>query len=276
MNTSTKFVKEINIPKKKSARSFRFIFREDRLLVHSIGNDKYTIPHIENLQELNINPIRTQYLGRYGDICCFSAEAAKETKAPTGMVFQHLWGLYDLIDSDLFQISGYAQHIMKWDQTSQYCGRCGAQTKNSQNERAKICENCNLISYPRISPAVIVAVVKENKILLAKSSRFRHRDMYSVLAGFVDPGETLEECVSREIKEETNIEVENIKYFGSQPWPFPDSLMVGFTADYKSGEISIDGDEIVAADWFAPDKLPNIPGKLSIARKLIDRFIQAA
>jgi NAD+ diphosphatase len=274
MNTNTKFIKEINEPETISNQSFWFIFREDRLLVLSIDNEKYSIPLIKNLQELEITPTRTQYLGRYGNTCCYSAEVPGEIKPPANMLFLHLWGLYDLIDFDLFQIAGYAFHIMKWDQTSQYCGRCGTQTKNMENERAKICENCNLISYPRISPAVTAAVIKENKILLAKASRFRKRNMYSVLAGFVDPGETLEECVKREIKEEVNIEVENIKYFGSQPWPFPDSLMIGFTADYKSGELTIDGEEIIDANWFTPGNLPNIPGKLSIARELIDWFIE--
>ena len=274
MNTNTKFIKEIIEPENKTNQSFWFIFREDRLLVHSIDNDKYSIPLIKNLQELGITPTRTQYLGRYGNTCCYSAEIPKEITPPANMVFLHLWGLYDCIDFDLFQIAGYAFHIMKWDQSSQYCGKCGTQTKSSENERAKICENCNLTSYPRISPAVIAAVIKENKILLAKASRFRKRNMYSVLAGFVDPGETLEECVKREIKEEVNIEVENIRYFGSQPWPFPDSLMIGFIADYKSGELAIDGDEIIDANWFTPGNLPNIPGKLSIARELIDWFIE--
>ncbi|MFC2140876.1 NAD(+) diphosphatase [Acidobacteriota bacterium] len=274
MNTKKKFIKEIIEPKSKAHPALWFIFREDRLLVHAVDNDQYSIPLIKTLQELEITPTRTQYLGRYGNTCCYSAEIPGEKKSPENMFFLHLWGLYDCIDFDLFQIAGYAFHIMKWDQSSQYCGRCGTQTKNSENERAKICENCNLIRYPRISPAVIVAVIKENKILLAKASRFRKRNMYSVLAGFVDPGETLEECVKREIKEEVNIEVENIRYFGSQPWPFPDSLMIGFTADYKSGELKIDGDEIIDANWFTPGDLPNIPGKLSIARELIDWFIE--
>ena len=120
-----------------------------------------------------------------------------------------------------------------------------------------------------------VRFIKENKILLARAGRFKKRKMYSVLAGFVDPGETLEECVKREMKEEVNIEVKNIRYFGSQPWPFPDSLMIGFIADYKSGELSIDGDEIIDAGWYSPDNLPLIPGKLSIARELIDWFSES-
>ena len=273
MKIKTEFIKEINEPEKKNGKSFWFVFRGDNLLVEGTDQDRFSIPVLENFDHLNITPLRTQYLGRYGDLSCYATEVAKEAKPPLNMSFHHLWGLYSLMALDLFQIAGYAFHLLKWEQTSQYCGRCGTKTKNLERERAKICENCNLISYPRISPAVITAVIKDNKILLARAKRFK-RDMYSVLAGFVEPGETLEECVRREIKEEVNIEVENISYFGSQPWPFPDSLMIGFTADYKSGEISIDEEEIMTAGWFSPDNLPTIPGKLSIARQLIDWFCE--
>ena len=122
-------------------------------------------------------------------------------------------------------------------------------------------------------PAVIVAVIKGNQILLAHSKRFPAK-FYSVLAGFVEPGETLEECIHREILEEVGVTVKNIRYFGSQPWPFPNSLMVAFTADYAGGKISIDGNEIMDAGWFTADNLPPIPAKISIARRLIDWFVE--
>jgi NAD+ diphosphatase len=117
-----------------------------------------------------------------------------------------------------------------------------------------------LVNYPRLSPAIIVAVVRGEQILLAHSPRFPE-DFYSVLAGFVEPGETLEDCVRREVFEEVGISVKNIRYFGSQPWPFPDSLMLGFTAEYADGEIKEDGVEISHADWFSPDRLPQLPPK---------------
>jgi NAD+ diphosphatase len=128
-----------------------------------------------------------------------------------------------------------------------------------------------LLNYPRLSPAVIVAVERGNRILLARARRFTAA-MYSVIAGFVEPGETLEECVRREVMEETGIRIRAIRYFGSQPWPFPDSLMIGFTAEYESGELLIDGTELVDAGWFAAGELPTIPGPISIARRLIDAF----
>jgi NAD+ diphosphatase len=141
------------------------------------------------------------------------------------------------------------------------------------DERAKICPKCGLVAYPRLSPAVIVAVLRDNCILLAHSHRFPAK-FYSVLAGFVEPGETLEECVEREVYEEVGIRVRAIRYFGSQPWPFPDSLMIAFTANYAGGEIRIDHSEIADANWFSANDLPHIPPKISIARQLIDWFLE--
>ena len=162
--------------------------------------------------------------------------------------------------------------MVTWNQNHQFCGRCGTPTVNDRQELAKRCPKCDLKNYPRISPAIIVAVVKDDRLLLARAHRFP-TEMYSVLAGFVEPGETLEECVIREVKEETGIDVKDITYFGSQPWPFPDSLMIAFTTRYAGGNIRIEQNEIAHADWFSAHNLPKIPGKLSIARQLIDWFI---
>lgn len=139
-------------------------------------------------------------------------------------------------------------------------------------ERAKECPDCGLLSYPRISPAIIVLVMKEDRLLLARAHR-HPPGFYSVLAGFVEPGENLEEAVAREIREEVGIEVEDICYFGSQPWPFPDSLMIAFTCRYSSGDITLEEDELQDAGWFSPSDLPPIPPKISIARQLIDWFV---
>ena len=132
-----------------------------------------------------------------------------------------------------------------------------------------------IVSFPRISPAIIVLVERDGKALLARSPRFKE-GLFSTLAGFVEPGETLEDAVRREVKEEAGIDVKNIRYFGSQPWPFPDSLMVGFTAEYAGGEIKIDDNEILDARWFSAEDMPEIPGKISIARALIDYFLEKA
>jgi NAD+ diphosphatase len=163
--------------------------------------------------------------------------------------------------------------LIRWDRGHKFCGQCGKLTESKKDERAKICPSCGLSAYPRLSPAVIVAVVKGDRLLLGTSKRFR-ADFWSVLAGFVEPGETLEECVVREVREEVGILVENVHYFGSQPWPFPDSLMVGFTAEYAAGEITVDQTELTDANWFTADDLPRIPPKVSIARRLIDWFVE--
>jgi NAD+ diphosphatase len=150
--------------------------------------------------------------------------------------------------------------------------KCGTRTQRKENEHARECLECNLTHYPRISPAIITAVIKDRQILLARGINFPDKKMFSVLAGFVEPGETLEECVKREILEEVDITVNNIQYFGSQSWPFPDSLMIGFIAEYEKGTISINTEEIVEAHWFEADNLPSIPGKQTIAGQLIKWF----
>ena len=160
---------------------------------------------------------------------------------------------------------------LDWDRTHQYCGRCGTKTIDAEGERAKRCPNCGLSNYPRLSPSIIVRINRGDEILMARAFRFPP-GMYSVLAGFVEPGETLEEAVEREVWEEVRIRVKNIRYFGSQPWPFPHSLMLGFTAEYAGGEIEIDQVEIEDAGWYSAANLPQLPPRLSIARRLIDDF----
>ncbi|MFC2014571.1 NAD(+) diphosphatase [Chloroflexota bacterium] len=248
-----------------------FVFCSNKLLVKT---GDCSIPYLKDLAELYLSPVRTQYLGILRGHPCYSAEVSPDTTVPEGMSLNELRSLYSLIDEDIFFLAGKAIQIVNWDQTNQYCGRCGNETQVLQGERAKKCPVCGLMSYPRISPAVITAVVKDEKILLSHNASFRG-NMHSLIAGFVEPGETLEECIKREIMEEVGIQVKNIKYFGSQPWPFPNSLMIGFVADYESGEISVDGEEISEAGWFDVNSLPELPPKMSIAREIIDWFIQS-
>jgi NAD+ diphosphatase len=139
-------------------------------------------------------------------------------------------------------------------------------------ERAKRCPACGLLSFPRLSPAIIVLVERDDRVLLARGVNFPE-GMYSTLAGFVEPGESLEEAVHREIGEEVGVALTDLRYFGSQPWPFPHSLMIGFTARYAGGEIVLDDREIADAAWFTADRMPRVPQKLSIARRLIDSYV---
>ena len=204
---------------------------------------------------------------------CYASGLGSNEAIPEPFSAMELRQVFQRFETDGVQAAGLAGHLLAWHRNHQYCSRCGKPNEDKEGERAKICPECGLINYPRLSPAIIVAVVRDGKILLAHSTRFPE-DFYSVLAGFVEPGETLEDCVRREVFEEVMVSVKNISYFGSQPWPFPDSLMVGFTAEYAGGEIKEDGVEISHADWFPPDRLPRIPPRISIARKLIDWFVE--
>lgn len=170
-----------------------------------------------------------------------------------------------------FMAAGTATQILEWASTHRYCGRCATPTERLPDERCMKCPACGLLAYPRIAPAVIVLVRRGEEALLARGARFP-LPFYSTLAGFVEIGETLEETVSREIREEVGVEVKDVRYFGSQPWPFPHSLMVGFTAEWAGGDIRCDPKEIVDAAWFRRDALPPIPPALSIARRLIDAW----
>ena len=229
------------------------------------------LPQAPTLEDLEMRAQRTQFLGYFNGRPCIAVELAEGVEPPEGFIFQNLRSLHTILDDDLFAIAARATQLIAWDRTHHYCGACATPTQQSSTERAKHCPNCNLRQYPRLSPAVIMLVYRGDDVLLARAPRFRE-GMFSVLAGFVEPGESLEETVAREVKEEVDVEIKNIRYFGSQPWPFPNSLMIGFTAEYASGEIIPEPTEIEAADWFHKSDLPPVPGKLSIARKLIDWF----
>ena len=247
-----------------------FLFRNQTLLVKLAG-ESIRIPTFQDIKEIGIELKRKHYLGELDQTSCYAVEIETDIQLPDTFAF---WGLRQIlgqVDDSFFQVAGRGYQIIHWDRTSRFCGSCGSLNQDKLDERAKQCPSCSFITYPRISPAVIVAVIKDNQILLARNKKFANH-IFSVISGFVEPGETLEECVRREIKEEVGIEVKNIRYFGSQPWPFPDSLMIGFTAEYARGELITDNEEIVEAKWFTVDKLPHLSPKSTIARELIDWY----
>lgn len=169
-------------------------------------------------------------------------------------------------------LSSLAIHLSYWRQTQQYCGQCGNKLIDMNEERARRCEQCGRIIYPKICPCIIVMIRKDDELLLARGKRFTG-SFYSALAGFIEPGETAEQAVHREVAEEVGINIKNIQYIMSQAWPFPDSLMLGFIADYASGNINIDKREIVDARWFKKNDLPERPVSTSIAHALIEHCI---
>ncbi|WMW24963.1 NAD(+) diphosphatase [Methanolobus sediminis] len=271
--------------------SFCFAFRNRELLL--IGEEgNYRLPLMKEMGKLGFSGIRTQYLGELRDISCYSMEldGSKDTgELVSGNPFENLSladvcdlsektcfvGLRELsgiLEETLTALAGKAVHIMEWDKNTLYCGRCGSETSIKEEERAKQCPECGFTSFPKISPAIIVMIEKEDKVLLARSPHFPP-GRYSIIAGFVEPGESIEQAVVREVKEEVGVQIKNIRYFGSQPWPFPDSLMIGFTAEHAEGDIKIDGIEIEDAGWYRIDEIPHAPGTTSISGQLIRYFI---
>ncbi|MDR9769361.1 NAD(+) diphosphatase [Acetomicrobium sp.] len=201
----------------------------------------------------------------------FWGEISVDAVLPEGIITMGLREVGSVLGEGVFYKAARAFQLMKWYGHHLFCMACGGRLEPSQFDNGKICPSCGAIFYPPVTPAIIVAVEREGKILLARNANFPP-DRYSVIAGFVEPGESFEDAVRREVKEEVSVEVKNIRYFGSQPWPFPHTIMVGFTAQWASGEIKPDGKEILDARWFAPDELPDIPSGISISRKLIDHF----
>ena len=215
--------------------------------------------------------VRRLYLGTLHGQPCYAAEA-EQPQPPPGWNFAELRALWTRLDEALLGVAGQALQLLEWDRTHQCCGRCGTLTERGGEERARRCPACELTVYPRLSPVIMVRVIHDGRILLARAPRFAP-GVYSVLAGFVEAGETLEQALHREVAEEVGIQVNNLRYFASQSWPFPHSLMIAFTADYAGGEVQADGQELLEAGWFAPDELPGLPSPMSMAWRLIQDFV---
>ena len=271
MDERKTFIPGVVPPHEEKKPAWWFAFQGRKLLVHTEASP-VTIPCLVDFEELRLKAKGQHYLGQLGSRHCYALELAEGNPPPPGMTFQGLRHLYGQVDEDLFQVAGRAVQIVEWDRINQFCSRCGHRMGNRQTERAKECPQCGLLKFPRLSPAIIVLVEHGHQLLLARARHFPP-GLHSVIAGFVEPGETLEEAVVREVREEVGLAIKDINYFASQPWPFPHSLMIGFTATYAGGEISLDDTEIEDAGWFTADNLPTLPGKISIARKLIGWFL---
>ena len=265
------FIPLVRPPDSVDQPALWFVFQGNQILIRRTGS-LAELPSVTHVRDLGLEPLRCQYLGHYAGQHCFSCEVDREVTAPAGLAWAGLRSLFGAMDDALFAVVARAVQVMDWDCSHQYCGRCGGPTTLKSGERARECPSCGQIHYPRIAPAVMVLVRKADQLLLARSPHFPP-GMHSALAGFVEPGESLEQCLRREVKEEVGLEVTGLRYFASQSWPFPHSLMIAFNCDHAGGEIVPEPGEIEAAAWFDVDHLPVLPNGISIARRLIDATI---
>lgn len=214
------------------------------------------------------------YLGTLDNQHCNAAFLnRKEEPQIAGFVWEDLRSQLGLISEEYFQLAGRALQITRWYRDHQFCGRCGSATREAKSDRAFVCLKCENRFYPRISPCVIGLVTRGRECLLARGTR-TPEGVFTTLAGFVEPGETAEQAFAREVKEEVGIEIKNIQYRSSQPWPFPGQLMLGFFAEYAAGDIVIDENEIIEAGWFDIEDLPLSAPLGTIAGKLIQSFAE--
>ncbi len=244
-----------------------FVFHDDKLVLVRDG-DGARLPRENDLPDLANDADAASMLGYLDGVPCLAHASAHSTlAAETELV--DLRQAYGLLPELEYAIAGFASQVLHWDRTSRFCPVCGHATEHMSGERAKRCPSCNFAQYPRVSPAIIVLIYRPGQILLTRQPSWP-ANRYSLVAGFVEAGESLEECLRREVMEEVGVAVDEIRYLGSQPWPFPHQLMVGFLARHHSGDVAFDDHELEHAAWFDLDALPDLPPPLSISRRILD------
>jgi NAD+ diphosphatase len=248
---------------------YGFIFQNERLLVLKETSGL----RLPTADTLNQHFIRQYPLGTFNETPCICAEISADLALPDELEAQPLRTAFTTLGNDWYGVLAKAISVITWDKNNQFCGRCGHATICKSQSFERSCPACGLSFYPRISPSIIVLIKRDDKILLSRSPHFI-KGAYGLIAGFVEVGESIENAVHREVMEEVSLKIKNLVYFGSQAWPFPDSLMIAFTADYAEGEIHLNDKELESADWYSYDNLPGGPShSISIARKLIDHYI---
>jgi len=262
------------LPAALSAGTIAFAFRGDKVLVSGSGTQGEAPPRLPAWGELPALGLAgtPHYLGALDGVDCVAVGLPDNAAEPPGWRYAGLRSLFFVLPDALLALAARSCQIVEWDATHRFCGRCGTATIDKAGERAKECPACGLVAYPRVSPAMMVLVTRGSEVLLARAHRFPPA-MFSALAGFVEPGETIEDCIRREVREEVGVEVGKLDYFASQSWAFPHSLMIAFTAEYAGGDVRPDDTEIAEARWFAFDAVPKLPPSVSIARRLIDATV---
>jgi NAD+ diphosphatase len=264
---------EQNITVTAETKAIWLIFSGEKIIQPS-EDSELMIATWETLRFAHAYQDQIVKIGSHDDLPCLLIDMGNEHIEHNQLAFISMRALLTQNQTSFFGIASRAWQIALFMRTHRFCGQCGSTTQQIDWEMAMQCSRCHHRCYPRISPCIIVSIRHNNKILLAQGKPQRSRQMFSTLAGFVESGEKLEEAVHREVFEEVGIQIKNLRYFSSQPWPFPHSLMVGFLADFDSGDIKVDGKEILEAHWFDVDELPNIPPKLSIAGQLIEHTLE--
>tara|TARA_R110002126_G_scaffold17798_2_gene68837 strand:- start:4006 stop:4860 length:855 start_codon:yes stop_codon:yes gene_type:complete len=252
-----------------------FVFHDEEILIEK-NSDTYTPPLWHEIPPSLLGDSTTQkfYLGTHDNHVCYAINLHQKPKQlHPNIFFEHIRQAYARLNNDdLFNMISRAKQLIHWDQNTQFCGRCGKTNQLNHTEHSKTCTECTFMIFPQIAPAMLVLIWREDELLLARTPQFKP-GVYSILAGFVEPGETLEQTVIREVREEAGISIKNIQYVGSQPWPFPSNLMLGFTAEYDHGDLNIDDDELEDAQWFKLDQLPQLPKPMSLSRIMIDQHL---
>ncbi len=252
--------------------AYWFLFRGNEILVQEQATG-LTLPMIDETALASLGPGAVLFLGTLRGVSCLASEVGAERELLTGWRAIGIRELFGHLDDDAYGVVGYASQILHWQRASRFCPACGHPLGELGEQWMRHCTNCDHIGYPLVSPAILALVHDGPNALLVHKPGWGAR--FSIVAGFVEPGESLEQCVQREVLEEIGVEVTDIAYVSSQPWPFPHQLMIGFTARYAGGEICPDQAEIDRAAWFRFDHLPDLPAPLSLSRQLIDRWASA-
>lgn len=248
-----------------------FGVHEGRLMVRFL-QDRPWLPSHQQPQAYGLENFTHLYMGRLEGRHCFAVPLPEDFQPPEGYELCSLRSLLGLMDVQVFTMAGRAAQLVSWRTNHQFCSRCGAKTVQHKQDPAMSCERCGYTQYPRISPCIITLVTRGEEALLARNVNFPHR-FFSCLAGFIEAGESAEQAVHREVHEEVGVSLGKLHYYGSQSWPFPHALMLGYHSEYKSGEINVDELEIAEAHWYHYLDLPQVPRPGSIARELIEVWV---